>query len=74
MKYTVDYLGDDHIVFNTDYPHLDAPDPKSVRPSFLEQSISDQAKKKILWDNAITLYGKKLETEFESYLETKELL
>ena len=74
MKYAVDYLGDDHIVFNTDYPHPDAPDPKSVRPSFLEQSISDKAKKKILWDNAITLYGKKLETEFESYLKTKELL
>ena len=60
LKYTVDYLGDEHIVFNTDYPHLDAPEPKTVKPAFMAQPISDEAKKKILWDNAVKLYGQRL--------------
>jgi len=60
LKYAVDYLGEDHIVFNTDYPHPDAPDPGSVRSAFEAQPIGKSAKKKILWDNAVRLYGKRM--------------
>ena len=57
----VTYLGwEDNIVWNTDYPHVDAPDPDKALPSLLAQPISDEAKKKILWDNAIRLYGDRI--------------
>ena len=49
-----------HIVWNTDYPHVDAPDPDKALPSLLAQPISDEAKKKILWDNAVKLYGQRI--------------
>ena len=57
----VTYLGwEDNIVWNTDYPHVDAPDPDKALPSLLAQPISDDAKKKILWDNAVKLYGERI--------------
>ena len=55
VKYVLDYLGNDHIVFSTDYPHGDSKYPKAVE-SFLEVPISDEAKRKILWDNCAAYY------------------
>jgi len=60
LKYVVDFIGDDHIIFNTDYPHPDAPDPRNVMTDFMAQPISDESKRKILWDNPIKLYGSRL--------------
>ena len=60
LKGAVDLSGDDHIVWNTDYPHADAPDPDKAIPSLLDQPISEESKKKILWDNPIRLYGQKI--------------
>ena len=51
---------EDHIVWNTDYPHADAPDPDKALDSLLSQPISDEAKRKILWDNAVRLYGERI--------------
>ena len=45
-----DFIGDDNLVWNTDYPHLDAPDPNQVLPWFSAQPISEDSKRKILWD------------------------
>jgi uncharacterized protein len=56
----VDFLGDDSIVWNTDYPHPDAPDPEKVLPWFEAQPISDARKQKVLWDNSVRLYGPRL--------------
>ncbi len=56
----IDFMGDDNLVWNTDYPHPDAPDPDKVMPWFQEQPISDQSKRKILWDNSVRLYGSRL--------------
>jgi predicted TIM-barrel fold metal-dependent hydrolase len=53
-------MGDDNLVWNTDYPHPDAPDPDKVLPWFGAQPISDDSKRKILWDNAVRLYGPRL--------------
>ena len=41
---------EDHIIWNTDYPHPDAPDPDKAIDTFLAQPISDEAKRKILWE------------------------
>jgi uncharacterized protein len=49
-----------NLVWNTDYPHPDAPDPAQVLPWFSAQPISDDSKRKILWDNAVRLYGARL--------------
>ena len=54
--------GDDNIVWNTDYPHPDAPDPDKALPSLLAQPISEDSKRKILWDNPARLYGKRILT------------
>ncbi len=60
LKAAVDTCGDDNIVWNTDYPHPDAPDPDKAAVSFLAQPISDESKKKILWDNPIRAFGPRI--------------
>ena len=60
LKGAVVLVGDDNIVWNTDYSHPDAPDPDKAIPMFLEQDIPDSSKKKILWDNPARLYGSRI--------------
>jgi predicted TIM-barrel fold metal-dependent hydrolase len=53
----IDLIGDDNIVFSTDYPHGDSDFPRGVE-EFLEiGGVSDESRKKILWDNCARLYG-----------------
>jgi predicted TIM-barrel fold metal-dependent hydrolase len=47
---------EDRIVFSTDYPHADSKYPKSV-DRFLRMPLTDQTKRKFLWDNCAKLYG-----------------
>ena len=49
-------LGNDSIVFSTDYPHSDSRYPHSVE-TFLTQPFSDESKRKVLWDNCARLYA-----------------
>ena len=52
------WMGDDHIVFETDFPHPDSKYPHATK-EFLEllpDQLSDDSKRKILWDNAVDLY------------------
>ena len=44
-------MGDDNLVFNTDYPHPDGTFPWGMQ-RLCEQPIPEQSKRKILWDNA----------------------
>ena len=60
LKGTVMLVGEDNVVWNTDYSHPDAPDPDKAIPDFLEQDIAESAKRKILWDNAARLYGDRI--------------
>ena len=53
-------VGEDNIVWNTDYSHPDAPDPDKAVPFLLDQDIPESAKRKILWDNSVRLYGERL--------------
>jgi predicted TIM-barrel fold metal-dependent hydrolase len=55
----VEYTNGDNILFNSDYPHPDAPFPGSV-DKFLAHDIPDEAKRKILWDNSAALYGDRI--------------
>ena len=56
MKYVIDWLGDDRLVFSTDFPHGDSKFPRAVE-SFLQLPISEDSKRKILGDNCATYYG-----------------
>ena len=56
LEFVVDELGDDNIVFSTDYPHDDSSFPYSIE-TFLDLNLSDTSKRKILWDNCATLYN-----------------
>lgn len=60
IKYVVDYIGDNYIVFNTDYPHPDAPATPEPLRNMMEQPLSDESKRKILWDNSVRIYGERL--------------
>jgi len=63
IDFVINYIGDANIIFNTDYPHPDAPAPEEPVPNMLKQPISDQSKKRILWDNSVSLYGPRLLTK-----------
>ena len=51
----IERFGDDNVVFSTDYPHADAKFPHAV-DKFLTLPISDESKRKFLWDNTARLY------------------
>ena len=55
VKQVIDYMGDDTIVFSTDWPHGDSKYPYAVE-SFMKLPISDESKRKILWDNCARYY------------------
>jgi uncharacterized protein len=53
----IDLVGDDNIVFSTDYPHGDSDFPRAVE-EFLEMpGVSEESRRKILWNNCARLYG-----------------
>jgi predicted TIM-barrel fold metal-dependent hydrolase len=52
------WMGDEHIVYETDFPHPDSKYPGAT-DYFLgldSELVPDEAKRKILWDNAVDLY------------------
>jgi len=54
---TIEALGDEHIIFASDYPHHDSKFPGAVAELQDREDISDGAKRKILAENAQHLYG-----------------
>src|SRR5579875_2648797 len=55
-RHMIEEFGADQIVFSTDYPHGDSRYPHAV-DSFLQLPISDEDKRKILWDNCARFYA-----------------
>ncbi len=53
----VSRLGDDNIVFSTDYPHPDSAFPHATEELLSIDGLSSATKQKILWDNCAKLYG-----------------
>jgi predicted TIM-barrel fold metal-dependent hydrolase len=51
-----------HLVFSTDYPHIDSRYPEAV-DAFLQLPISDDTKRQILWDNCARFYSVDIEPE-----------
>jgi predicted TIM-barrel fold metal-dependent hydrolase len=49
-------IGDDNLVFSTDYPHSDSDFPKATQ-EFFHQEMPADSRRKILWDNCVKFYG-----------------
>lgn len=60
LSAVLDMVGNDNFIWNTDYPHSDAPDPDKALPELLDQPISEESKRKILWDNPARLFGTRI--------------
>ncbi|HEX6440849.1 MAG TPA: amidohydrolase family protein [Stellaceae bacterium] len=52
----VNNLGAEYFVVSTDYPHSDGAFPEAMQ-QFLGLRLSDEQRRKILWDNCARLYG-----------------
>jgi len=53
---TVRAIGDDNIVISTDWPHDDSSYPQAINTFLGIDGLSDQSRRKILWDNCARLY------------------
>jgi len=56
VYHVIDEMGDDRILFETDYPHPDSKFPNAVTTFLGQKRLSNESKRKILWDNAIDFY------------------
>jgi predicted TIM-barrel fold metal-dependent hydrolase len=52
----LDAYGADRVVFSTDYPHTDSRYPEATE-SVLKLPLTDEEKRKILWDNCARFYA-----------------
>jgi predicted TIM-barrel fold metal-dependent hydrolase len=55
-RYMIEEFGTDQLVFSTDYPHGDSRYPAAV-DDFLKLPLSNEDKRKILWDNCARFYS-----------------
>ena len=53
----IDLLGEDILMYASDYPHGESWFPKSVE-TVLGWKMSDERKRKLFWDNAVRLYAR----------------
>lgn len=53
----VEHVGDDNLVVSTDWPHDDSAFPHAVDEFLSIDGLSDDSRRKILWDNTARLYG-----------------
>ena len=63
----IDLIGDDNIVFSTDYPHGDSDFPEGVEEFLEMDGVSNESRKKILWDNCARLYGTWMRNDWSSW-------
>jgi uncharacterized protein len=57
LSAAVDYLGEDRVIYASDYPHFDCSFPYSVRELVEESGLSDRIVSKIAGSNGRALYG-----------------
>jgi hypothetical protein len=52
----LEHVGEDRVLYSSDYPHWDCSFPNSVRHISERENLSDQAKRKVLGENAARLF------------------
>ena len=53
----LEYIGDENLMFGTDYPHIDYQSDITAQVVRLEDQLSREVVQKILWDNPLRFYG-----------------
>jgi uncharacterized protein len=56
LRSVIDLIGDDRWVISSDFPHFDSAFPEAFNRFMALEGVSDDAKRKILWDNCTALY------------------
>jgi len=56
IYHAIEELGDERILFETDFPHPDSSYPHAVEEFLSQDCLSGDSKRKILWDNALDFY------------------
>lgn len=56
VQHVIEALGEETLLFATDYPHSECWFPKSVDAFLAWENISDSVKRKLLWDNPLSCY------------------
>ena len=56
-KAVIDLIGEDVLIYASDYPHLESPFPDSVS-TVLSWRLPKARKRKLFWDNAVRLYAR----------------
>ncbi len=59
IPYVAQWIGEDHIIFASDYPHWDGGWPHAVDTLLDRDDLSQALKRKILSDNTLRYYGMK---------------
>lgn len=57
IKMVRDFLGEDVLMYASDYPHPESRFPDSVDSVLAWESLSGEAAEKVMWKNAVRLYG-----------------
>ena len=55
MSHVVEAVGDERLLTTSDYSHGDAKYPHTTK-TFLQLPLSEESKRRILWDNPARLY------------------
>jgi predicted TIM-barrel fold metal-dependent hydrolase len=72
IYHCIEELGDERILFETDFPHPDSKYPRAVEYFLRQERLSEESKRKILWDNAVDFYrfpDSHMPTKFEEATE-----
>ena len=56
LRHAIEAIGEDTLMFATDFPHAECWFPKSVDAVLAWTSIPDAVKRKLFWDNAVRCY------------------
>jgi predicted TIM-barrel fold metal-dependent hydrolase len=57
VRHAIPAIGDDNIVISSDWPHDDSAYPRAITTFLGLAGVSDESKRKILWDNCARLYA-----------------
>jgi len=55
LRHAIEAVGEDTLMFATDYPHSESWFPKSV-DAILQWDLPEATKRKLLWENALRCY------------------
>jgi predicted TIM-barrel fold metal-dependent hydrolase len=58
IKMVMDFLGDDMLMYGSDYPHAECEFPESPAKVMGWKSIPEKSMKKLMWDNAERFFGR----------------